>query len=92
MNKLNLLTYAQLASGDAVERVNSVGAEIVVAMQQVGGTGAAIAFSVGALYHMFGGDRGRDTAFRWYKGGAIGLIVLLSAFVISQFIVDKATF
>lgn len=51
--------------------------------QRLGLIGAALAFTIGAYYLMFGGDRGRSKSIGWFIGGAVGLIIVMGAYSIA---------
>lgn len=60
------------------------GTAILEWAQRLGMIGAAIAFTIGGYYLMFGGDRGRGKSIGWFIGGAVGLIIVMGAYSIAQ--------
>ena len=76
----------------AVDNLMSTGEGILLSMQVVGGIVAAISIGVGAYFLMAGGARGRMTSIGWFMGAAGGLVLLMGALGISQWIEGTITF
>lgn len=76
----------------AVDNMMSTGEGILLSMQVVGGIVAAISIGVGAYFLMAGGARGRMTSIGWFMGAAGGLVLLMGALGISQWIESTITF
>lgn len=87
MNTLmNALTVA------AISNLQSTGASILTAMQLLGIISAAIAFGIGAYHLIWGGVRGRQSSLVWFIGGAVGLVVLMGATAIAEYIDNQVVF
>ncbi|SDI43618.1 hypothetical protein [Natribacillus halophilus] len=76
----------------AVDNIQSTGESILMGMQVVGGVVAAISIGIGAYFLMAGGARGRMSSIGWFVGAAGGLVMLLGALGISQWIESSITF
>lgn len=77
---------------DVIQQLSEMGYEVVKWLQILAIPGAAISFGVGGLIQIFGGSEGLRKAKPWYIGAAIGLIFIIGASSISQFIERKITF
>jgi len=60
--------------------------------QRLGLIGAAIAFTIGGYFLMFGGDRGRSRAVGWFIGGAVGLVIVMGAYGIAEGVDSNISF
>ncbi|MCP3028785.1 hypothetical protein [Halobacillus sp. A5] len=76
----------------AISNLQSTGASILTAMQLLGIISAAIAFGIGAYHLIWGGVRGRQSSIVWFIGGAVGLVVLMGATAIAQYIDSQVVF
>ncbi|MFC7061110.1 hypothetical protein [Halobacillus seohaensis] len=81
--------YALLS---AISNLQSTGASILTAMQLLGIISAAIAFGIGAYHLIWGGVRGRQSSIVWFIGGAVGLVVLMGATAIAEYIDNQVIF
>ncbi|MBD7916299.1 hypothetical protein H9660_14220 [Clostridium sp. Sa3CUN1] len=77
---------------DVIQQLSEMGYEVVKWLQILGIPAAAIAFGIGGTIQIFGGSEGLRKAKPWYIGAAIGLIFIIGASSISQFIERKITF
>ncbi|MFC7061667.1 hypothetical protein [Halobacillus seohaensis] len=85
----NFTDYALLS---AISNLQSTGASILTAMQLLGIISAAIAFGIGAYHLIWGGVRGRQSSIVWFIGGAVGLVVLMGATAIAEYIDNQVIF
>ncbi|ASF40983.1 hypothetical protein CEH05_18195 [Halobacillus halophilus] len=76
----------------AISNLQSTGASILSAMQLLGIVSAAIAFGIGAYHLIWGGVRGRQSSIVWFIGGAVGLVVLMGATAIAEYIDSQVIF
>ncbi|WP_244991627.1 hypothetical protein [Clostridium senegalense] len=81
-----------LLGGGAVDELNAVLVALVKGIQSVGVPAVAIAFSIGGIYHIFGGPEGTRKAKPWYIGAVVGLLVLLGAGSFSTYLEEKMEF
>ncbi|MBD8045857.1 hypothetical protein [Clostridium faecium] len=77
---------------DVIQQLSELGNEVVKWIQILGVPGAAIAFGIGGIQQIFGGSEGARKAKPWYIGGAVGLLFILGASAIAQFLKTKITF
>lgn len=76
----------------ALSDLQSTGASILAAMQLLGIISAAIAFGIGSYHLIWGGVRGRQTSIVWFIGGAVGLVILMGATAIAEYIDSQVVF
>ncbi|MFG6117202.1 hypothetical protein ACGTN9_18780 [Halobacillus sp. MO56] len=76
----------------AISNLQSTGASILTAMQLLGIISAAIAFGIGAYHLIWGGVRGRQSSIVWFIGGAVGLVILMGATAIAEYIDSQVIF
>ncbi|AKG05337.1 hypothetical protein AAV35_011485 [Salimicrobium jeotgali] len=76
----------------AISNLQSTGASILTAMQLLGIISASIAFGIGAYHLIWGGVRGRQSSIVWFIGGAVGLVVLMGATAIAEYIDSQVIF
>lgn len=76
----------------AISNLQSTGASILTAMQLLGIISASIAFGIGAYHLIWGGVRGRQSSIVWFIGGAVGLVVLMGATAIAEYIDSQVVF
>lgn len=76
----------------AISNLQSTGASILTAMQLLGIISAAIAFGIGAYHLIWGGMRGRQSSLVWFIGGSVGLVVLMGATAIAEYIDSQVVF
>lgn len=92
---ISMMTVVATVKGSnsgAVDQLVTIMGDIVGWLQSLGMAGAAIAFAIGGIQHIFGGAEGLRKAKPWYVGAVIGAIVLLGASAISGFLGDKINF
>lgn len=84
--------FTDLLLLDAISNLKTTGAAILTAMQLLGIVSAAIAFGIGAYHLIWGGVRGRQSSIVWFIGGAAGLVVLMGATAIAEYIDSQVVF
>lgn len=75
-----------------MESLIATATSILTWLQMPAIIGAAIAFCIGGYYLMFGGDQGRQTAIKWFIGGAVGLVIILGAKSLADSVSTNITF
>lgn len=68
-----------LQYNDAFDKGAKVIKDFSRGLNKIGVAGAGLAFIIGGLFWIFGGDDGKRTAKQWWIGAAVGLCVVLSA-------------
>lgn len=68
------------------------GIDLLEWAQRLGLIGAAIAFTIGGYFLMFGGDRGRSRAVGWFIGGALGLVIVMGSYGIAEGVDSNISF
>ncbi|MPQ45261.1 pilin [Clostridium tarantellae] len=77
---------------DVIQQIRELMNEVIRWLQILGVPSAGLAFAFGGILHIFGGAEGIRKAKPWYIGGAIGLVVILGASAIANFLQSKITF
>ncbi|MBS6502194.1 MAG: hypothetical protein KH415_11290 [Clostridium sp.] len=77
---------------DVIQRIATMGGDIVGWMQLLSVVAAAIAFGIGGFIQIFGGAEGLRKAKPWYIGATVGLVFILGATAIAEFLKLKFAF
>ena len=77
---------------DVIQRIATMGGDLVGWMQLLSVVAAAIAFGIGGFIQIFGGAEGLRKAKPWYIGATVGLVFILGATAIAEFLKLKFAF